>query len=381
MSAARQAVGTARASVAVGLALAFAMMVGTTNVHAHDPDQPVACSDCHTCEQPTKARPCLKEGACARHEAMVDMDPDMGPTLTSLDALANLYEPVLFDHLAHAGMVRFQGGCESCHHFTPPDNPHPGCKDCHPASIEHEDIAQPGLKGAYHRSCMNCHTEWDNDVSCEVCHAKKKRPGALPDVEHKHYEPVTLDEIIIFRTEYEDGDEVPFHHLNHSGLYERDCSECHQEQSCKRCHVQGQELHPMGEPEATDLHDTCFRCHHEERCEDCHGRDPEDLFSHASTGWPMASYHEGLHCRSCHGERGPFLELEPRCANCHPDGWNPATFDHDVTGVLLDEVHLDADCEDCHGGEFGAGADCSGCHDDDRSYDQGVGFQDPGSID
>ena len=176
-----------------------------------------------------------------------------------------------------SGMAK---GCDACHHYTPANTEHPTCKSCHPVDIIHEDISQPGLKGAYHRQCLSCHSEWDHDTKCEICHEKKaggRLQGTATDVcEHSHYEPVPLDELIVFPTKYAPGDKVPFHHRSHSQKYERDCTECHQQQSCTRCHVQGGELHPMGDLAKVNLHDTCFKCHDGERCKDCHGRSSDE---------------------------------------------------------------------------------------------------------
>jgi len=331
------------------------------------------CSNCHACLNPSRIHPCLKT-MCPRHEAMTNLPADMGPDIVVLDELESLYEPVVFDHKAHAEMVRFSGGCETCHHYTPPNSEHPACSSCHPGEIEHEDIAQPGLKGAYHRDCLDCHQEWDKDTACEICHEKKQAHGPPPDLTavHRHYEPVVLEDLLIFETGFEEGDRVPFHHKNHSELYGCDCALCHQEQSCGRCHVHGEVLHPMGEPAETDLHETCYVCHGEQGCGECHGRDPDDLFQHVSTGWPLESYHQKLKCRACHGHRGPFMKLESRCENCHPGGWPPETFNHLVTGAALDELHLEAECADCHVDGVGSAASCDLCHDDGRVYGGGV---------
>jgi len=330
------------------------------------------CSECHTCEHPSKAQPCL-ESICPRHEASQALSADIGPSVVVLDQLVNLYVPVVFNHKGHAEMTRFSGGCETCHHFTPPDEPHPTCRDCHPAEISHEDIAQPGLKGAYHRNCMSCHREWDKDTACEICH--EKASGGPPTVhQERHYAPVEIEELILFPTSYEGGEQVPFHHRNHSVLYERDCTECHQEQSCTRCHVHGASLHPMGDLADVNLHDVCFDCHKEEPCGDCHGRDPEDLFSHAETGWPLASFHRNLTCRGCHGDQGAFQKPDPVCSSCHEADQVPRGFVHTEVGVELDEVHGDLECGDCHPGGFGSAADCETCHDDGRRYEKARGF-------
>ncbi len=340
--------------------------------------QSIDCTECHTCLHPSGVNPCLKPTLCPRSRGTMDYDADLGPSIVILDALEHLYEPVRFDHEAHARMVRFDAGCATCHHFTPPNSEHPACKGCHPADIPHEDIAQPGLKGAYHRSCLGCHREWDVDTACEICHARKKTDTENPPPAdaHAHYMPLIMEDLIFFPTTYEEGDRVPFHHRNHAEMYERDCSECHEHQSCKQCHMHSDEArHPMGQPESTDLHQLCFRCHHEENCEDCHGRDPGELFSHASTGWPLKSYHKKLNCCACHAKRGALLRLDPRCEKCHTEGWNPETFDHRVTGVRLDEIHQEADCTDCHVDGIGKGSSCDACHDDGRTYSS-VGFPD-----
>jgi len=314
---------------------------------------------------------------CPRHEVSRSLSPDLGPSVVILNELANLYVPVTFNHRKHAEMTRFSGGCETCHHFTPPNEPHPACKDCHPAEISHEDIAQPGLKGAYHRNCMSCHREWDKDTACEVCHAKAtgNQDGTVTMAsEHRHYAEIPLTDVILFTTSYDEGDQVPFHHRNHSEKYERDCVECHQEQSCTRCHTQGGKLHPMGDLGDIDLHDVCYECHQPEPCTSCHGRDPDDLFTHAETGWPLASYHSDLSCRACHGNQGAFQHPDPTCIGCHETNWVPRNFKHASMGVTLDEVHGELDCGDCHTGGFGSPTDCSSCHDDGRSYRSMGGF-------
>lgn len=337
------------------------------------------CSLCHVCERPTSSEPCLKRQACPRHGVDDALVASLGPDIVILDDLEDLYVPVRFDHKAHAGMVSMNGGCETCHHFTPPNSPHPGCSECHPSDILHEDLSQPGLKGAYHRQCLSCHSDWDSDTRCAICHEKKqggRLGGQATEVcEHSHYEPIPLDEFILFETDFEDGDVVPFHHENHSTLYELNCSVCHAEQSCARCHVQGEELHPMGQIEEIDLHDTCFKCHGEQNCDECHGRPADDLFNHRSVGWPMKPFHADLHCRQCHGTGLTYVRPNKACDTCHPADWGEG-FRHASTGVVLGETHGELDCGDCHVEKFGKRPDCSACHDDGRRYEAGIGFGD-----
>ncbi|MEZ5065368.1 MAG: cytochrome c3 family protein [bacterium] len=344
------------------------------------------CAVCHVCPQPTRVNPCLVD--CPRHEMGAAIDSTHVPGIVILDQLEDLYVPVRFDHATHARMTRFSGDCTACHHYSPTDEEPPACRSCHPVEIQHEDLAQPGLKGAYHRQCLGCHSEWDADTKCELCHEKKaggRLEGHATDVAaHAHYAPIEVLEIIRFPTGFADGDTVAFHHRRHATLYEPDCAFCHREQSCQRCHTHGQPLHPMGAPEESDLHEACFRCHDEDtggvghvggECEHCHGRPANELFDHSTLGWKLASYHKKVDCRSCHGSWVAASRPDRRCESCHRRGFDPATFDHRVTGAILDETHAELECTDCHGAGWGGAPSCDDCHDDGRHWSAKTGFR------
>lgn len=337
------------------------------------------CSLCHLSGTPTKENPLLKY--CPRPSMMVTSASDAGPDVVIMDELENLYVPVRFNHAMHAKMAGIQGGCVQCHHFTKPGEDIQSCKACHPVDIIHEDLSQPGLKGAYHRQCLNCHREWDEETSCEICHEKKeggKLNGKATTVSfHRRYEPVLMDELITFQTE---SDNVPFHHKRHAEMYTRDCNSCHQQQSCSQCHLHNSDtamakLHPMGDLNQVDLHDVCFRCHEEDACEKCHGQNPDTVFSHSQTGWELKAYHQTLHCQDCHKQNGKFQKLNRDCSSCHISEWEPKDFHHQTTGVELDELHVEEGCADCHTKGFGSPAACDGCHDDNRKYDPVRGFK------
>ncbi len=115
-----------------------------------------------------------------------------------LDNMANLYEGVVFDHEMHADLGE---DCAVCHHHTTgtgvadercvrchadsPETVDVACQDCHTAdpfsavtiSQEAMDVYQyhvdkPGLKAAYHWSCLGCHEVMDGPVGCEDCHSR-----------------------------------------------------------------------------------------------------------------------------------------------------------------------------------------------------------------
>jgi len=341
--------------------------------------QNLVCAICHSCEFPTHKDMCLKKSFCFRHEVMPGHMDKLSLGTVILDELESVYYPVYFNHEKHAQMSQMSGGCENCHHFIPPSAGHPACKECHPAGQGRVGKGPPGLKAAYHHQCMDCHEQWDTEAHCEVCHRKKV--GGLPEAEvlrmkgERHAGTLRVNELIVFKTDYDDGDEVPFHHRNHVEKYDRDCGVCHQDESCSSCHVHGVESHPLGLISDIDLHDTCYQCHDEEKgCEECHGRDRNDLFDHASTGWELKPYHKALVCTACHKVRGKYAANDPHCESCHIDGWNAARFNHASTGVVLDEVHGELDCNDCHSAGIGQPSDCSECHDDGRRYQRHASF-------
>ena len=122
---------------------------------------------------------------------------DFFPDEVEIDSLADLYEPVVFDHAMHVDATE---SCAECHHHTTGtgvvdeycakchDGQEEGdtvsCQGCHsadPVSAEnlhkptteyyyHDD--KPNLKAAYHLNCVGCHQEIGGPVGCEDCHAK-----------------------------------------------------------------------------------------------------------------------------------------------------------------------------------------------------------------
>ena len=290
----------------------------TTNVSSATPRE-VRCLDCHTCLHPTKADPCLVP--CPRPTSA------QGPAVVVLGQLSAQYEPVIFAHRLHAQMSEMSGGCAVCHHFNPAHKIL-ACHDCHSESNP-GTILKPSLRGAYHRLCLKCHREWNQDTKCSVCHALKtanSAPVVAPDpsdvmgILHPDVkEPVTK----IFQTTYERGKLVTFRHQEHVRRFGFKCADCHHEENCSDCH----------QPEAASLHARSLNEMH-------------------------------MHCAICHQTTGsPEV-----CAHCHSNREIPP-FNHEQTGLALNENHQVADCVDCHvGGRFHLKPTCSACHETDISY-------------
>lgn len=150
---------------------------------------------------------------CSHAEVVAD---GQAPKYITINFLANIYQPVFFDHDLHAGYA----ACVECHHHTAnasatdpscnvchrsggPKAP-ASCRECHPVnrfkdanpssqrySSYHIDI--PSLMGAYHLNCIDCHEViGTGPTDCTGCHEltdKAERFFYTGD-----YSPPTLDE-------------------------------------------------------------------------------------------------------------------------------------------------------------------------------------------
>ncbi len=126
---------------------------------------------------------------------LLSMEAEDAPETLTIDSLANLYEPVEFNHLMHVDYA----SCAECHHHTTGVKvADPNCIKCHANTPEGDDVTcsgchevdrfsmkylaeldnpvlyhidKPGLKGAYHLNCIGCHQTIDGPTGCTDCHA------------------------------------------------------------------------------------------------------------------------------------------------------------------------------------------------------------------
>jgi len=118
----------------------------------------------------------------------------------TISVISNLYQPVSFNHQLH----RDYAACSECHHHTTgclPSRPYcaachttgatvdsVACHSCHPAKKngkqltdqqQHEQVYHidiPGLIGAYHLLCIDCHEGiGTGPVDCGGCHVMVKK--------------------------------------------------------------------------------------------------------------------------------------------------------------------------------------------------------------
>ena len=333
----------------------------------------ITCKTCHVCAVPTKKDPCLV--VCPREKiATVYQKPEQTPELITIDQISDRYGPVYFAHKIHAQMSVMSGECENCHHHNT-SGPILKCNTCHESSRNREDISLPDLKGALHRQCMECHREWSHETGCNTCHAPKKDVTISKHEQVKKklagkVHPVLLEPAkIVFETNYEKGKLVTFFHDDHTKNFKIECTSCHKNETCLKCH----DLNKISDKKAKivktkksldEHHKQCFSCHKEDKCESCHLEKQSEHFEHGKkTGWTLNKYHINLSCANCHGSKIPYTKLNNKCSSCHND-WNNENFKHAITGLQLNEAHSELNCEDCHAeNDFAVKPVCANCHD------------------
>jgi len=278
----------------------------------------VNCTECHTCANPTEKDPCL--APCPRSS------PKQGPDVVLLDQLSAQYVPVIFAHRLHAEMTEMRGGCSLCHHYNEAHRIM-ACHECHSVTNP-ESLAKPGLKGAYHRQCLNCHREWSHETECAVCHAKKTAESArviLPDptdIMGMLHPNAKEPRIKIYQTSYEQGTLVTFRHEEHVKRYGFKCVSCHREENCSRCH---DSTNGNASPiTLREHHASCSICHETgeqktEACAGCHSDKETPVFSHEKTGLALDDNHKDIAaCPDCHTSGGPSKYRDPpTCSGCH----------------------------------------------------------------
>jgi len=328
----------------------------------------IDCKFCHTCDTPTKLNPCLSK--CPRNLIItIYHSPTEAPgtiDLNQFKGISNLFGPVKFPHRTHAEMAEMNGGCSSCHHYTPNGKITP-CRDCHEKNRKIAPISRPDLKGAYHQECLGCHRNWSHSIKCETCHLSKSgNPRTISSNINtlKDKYKITTPVKIVYKTDNEDNPVVTFFHLDHTKRFGLKCKNCHTNEQCKNCHDINKGKTKLAGGEA---HDKCESCHDtDDKCTFCHSKTEEKQFNHfAKSGFDLTKFHSNLKCKICHKSPENFRKVSKYCNSCH-SGWNENNFNHKVTGFVLNETHSDFECEACHPDRnFAVNPKCSECHDED----------------
>lgn len=325
------------------------------------------CKKCHICDTPTKANPCLI--ACPRNKIeVVRHSPSEGPDniiIEKIEGEEDLYGPSYFTHKLHSEMSLMSGGCSICHHFNPPGKI-VKCSNCHETRRTRTDLSKPDLKAAFHRQCMNCHKSWEKDSKCENCHTLKSDVKKIDSkAEMKNVHPkIEIPIKVVYETDSDEGKMVTFFHNDHSSIFGYECNDCHTEEACANCHSEF-----VLETIKADVHDRCSTCHDtEDKCNDCHKGEIAKPFDHfKKTKFRLAGWHANLSCASCHKTKNKFTGLDSECTGCHMN--SEGYFKHRITGLQLNETHMELECSDCHDAKnYSKKPTCDACHDEDIYY-------------
>lgn len=297
------------------------------------------------------------------------------PDSIQIGALQNIFNPVPFAHKLHADMTSMGGSCETCHHHAS-DQVYEPCSECHLSDTREASLAMPTLNGAYHRNCLNCHQDWNNNRVCKTCHTPRKirfnprKALDSTDVMLHAHEEILIPELFHFITPDSEEKPVVFHHKEHVDLYRYKCEHCHRQTNCSKCH----NYVPHAKEYVSELtvhHNPCDTCHDteaEEDCSHCHTGNPPDGFTHILTGWELKEYHIQLTCNQCHEGDDPITELDNTCTSCHTN-FEQGEFDHSSTKLVLNEDHLEIDCYECHVDDrYDTAPSCIECHEDEVNY-------------
>jgi Ni/Fe-hydrogenase subunit HybB-like protein len=320
---------------------------------------------------------------------------------------SDLYEPVRFMHSKHANVL---GDCTICHHRMPREERDTygqpvsmaklkanaaapvACSVCHSDPFNANDLGTPGLKGAYHQLCMDCHKESEQvphargpilysamvrgpiartldtraPTDCLACHAKKVQ---------SHNQLVKLEG-------------------NADALaVTRNCLSCHQKEGqaiLKTAHWNwhGPSPYTVGQEKRIDLgknHATINNF-----CINLNGNWPRCTSCHIGYGWKDKDFDftdmSKIDCLVCHDTTGKYEKAPPAAGfpvknldlvaiaqnvgrpsrancgiNCHFRGGGGDAVKHgDMSSTLAEpdkdhDVHmgvtdggLDFRCQDCH---------------------------------
>ncbi|MAE67308.1 MAG: hypothetical protein CMJ18_23855 [Phycisphaeraceae bacterium] len=296
--------------------------------------------------------------AIVRLDAIVSRET--GPEIVMLDELCDLYDPVPFEHAAHARMAEMSDGCRTCHHRDPApgteanESVHadrrrgqdremriPDCKSCHPVNAAEADIRMPSLKGAYHRQCLNCHKAWTGANGCVICHRPRRAGTEVAptpdDIVGRMHPPIEPPKVTMYKARFTPamGGSVMFRHEEHVRRYGLKCVRCHRRDSCADCHGTDGHAHPR-KPVAParswrQAHGPCMACHRQQACRHCHypeGGTAPPPFDHERTGQVLDADHASLPCSRCHAKLD--FHANPGCgsAECHDPGAAVAFPDH-----------------------------------------------------
>ncbi len=157
------------------------------------------CAKCHAAipaiDGQSISSPEADTAAAAAHlesRTFITRLPDVKdiPDKVTIKRLSNKYQPVELPHrkivttlfeeikdnkLAGSFHSSQETLCQGCHHNSPATLNPPQCANCHGEPFSDQNVLKPGLLGAYHIQCMECHKKMEisKPASCTDCHKEK----------------------------------------------------------------------------------------------------------------------------------------------------------------------------------------------------------------
>jgi hypothetical protein len=292
----------------------------------HVVSEEMECVDCHTDYEDSDAT-----GEILFDECMIcheETDQELPPERRAvnlfengeciLQSVSELADEIIFSHRQHV-------------------TDEEGCADCHQAIIE-SDAVRPWMAGDMQR-CMDCHEDSNTPNDCETCHTEI-RVDTPPDTHGGGWDE---------------------HHglavRNNSDKTVDNCAICHEESTCKTCHLEEMPRNhnnywrrrAHGLTAAMDR-ENCAACHGgPDFCDRCHQEaEPQ---SHTA----LWGGQRNTHCYSCH-----ISDAEQSCFFCHKEG----TPSHLLAPPRPPGDPAGSDCRSCHTvlTHVDNGDDCNLCH-------------------
>lgn len=297
--------------------------------HARHEKEGFTCTDCHVAEADGRRRGYPKPTQCALCHDDIDADkpPERHVSTLFVDGRFQaagatwLSEEVKFSHATH-----LKAGAE--------------CEQCHKGMSKNERVDSDAAIGM--DTCMACHAAAGVDPACSTCHTVINR--STPPANHAELWRQLHGKVV------------------RGGLPgpENDCSMCHADQTCTRCHQDEKPVsHNMfwresmhGFVAAMDR-ESCATCHKEDSCTSCHA-DTKPQSHVGAWGAPLDVHCLNCHvpvkdesCSVCHKGTPSHLEAPPK-----PDvpPHSPAMNCRSCHGVTAPLPHVDNgdDCNSCH---------------------------------
>lgn len=307
----------------------------------------------------------------------------------------------------HATLIfsAIKSDCVSCHTDIHKGTVGLDCSKCHsPESWIVKDINGLHQEGRFPlvgkhliADCVQCHTGYLDlnfeplGTDCYDCHASDYNSTSNPNHVSAGFSTDCYDCHSINAFDWTTVEVVHDFFPLVGGHNISNCFECHEEggnfsglsPECYSCHQNDYENTSDPNHVTGQFPTDCSQCH------TIMGWTPA-TFDHNLTQFPLTGRHIPLDCSQCHsnGFAGTPVEcyachqsdyenttdpnhiqagFSTSCTDCHnTDGWDNATFDHNLTQFPLTGQHLTVDCSACHvSGYSGTPMECYACHQSD----------------